>query len=79
LWFKDTINLVSAGDDALIINVDFDDEIHRFAKSYAPSDFDLIVSEIENAIAAVGSNVYAPIIFTVLAIQIKKHLKRIKG
>ncbi|TFH02551.1 MAG: DNA polymerase III subunit delta' [Calditrichales bacterium] len=79
LWFKDTIHLVSVGDEAPIINVDFEDEIHRFAKSYAPSDFDQIVSEIENAIAAVGNNVYAPIILTVLAIQIKKHLKRLKG
>jgi len=77
LWFKDTIHVISADEKAEIINVDFEDEINRFAKSYINSDFENIVTEIENAISNVRNNVYTPLILTVLGIQIKKYLERI--
>jgi DNA polymerase-3 subunit delta' len=76
LWFKDTIYVISADDMADIVNVDFEEEISRFAKSYTNSDFENIVKEIENAISNIRHNVYTPLILTVLGIQIKKHLKR---
>jgi DNA polymerase-3 subunit delta' len=76
LWFKDTIYVISASGTVDIVNVDFEEEIGRFAKSYANSDFENIVKEIEYAISNIRHNVYTPLILTVLGIQIKKHLKR---
>lgn len=76
LWFKDTIHLVATEDHTNIVNVDFEEEIGRFANSYANSDFETIVKEIENAISNVRNNVYTPLLMTVLGIQIKKHLSR---
>jgi DNA polymerase-3 subunit delta' len=76
LWFKDVIHLISLNDKAEIINVDFEEEIRRFTKSYTNSDFEHIVIEIENAISNVRNNVYTPLILTVLGIQIRAHLKR---
>lgn len=76
LWFKDTIHVLSSNEDAQIINVDYQDEIRRFAKSYKNSDFETIINEIENAISYIRSNVYSPLNLTVLSIQIKNHLKR---
>ena len=76
LWFKDTIHLVSTQDNTNLVNVDFEEEIGRFAKSYSNSDFEKIVKEIENAISNVKNNVYTPLLMTVLGIQIKKHLRR---
>ena len=76
LWFKDAIHLISSNDKAEIINVDFEEEIQRFTKSYTNSDFEQIVAEIENAISNIRNNVYTPLILTVLGIRIKKHLKR---
>ena len=76
LWFKDAIHLISTEGNIEFINIDFEDEIRRFAKSYKNSDFDYIVTEIENAVSNVRSNVYTPLILTVLGIQIKKHLQR---
>jgi len=63
----------------MAINIDFEKEISRFAQNFSHSDFDQIVFEIEKAISAVKKNVYAPIIFTVLGIEIKKHLQRVKS
>ena len=76
LWFKDTIHLISAEDKAGIVNVDFEDEINRFAKSYTNSDFESIVKEIENSISYMRQNVYTPLILTVLGLKINNHLKR---
>jgi DNA polymerase-3 subunit delta' len=76
LWFKDTIHLISTQDKSGLINVDYEEEINRFASSYINSDFEVIVREIENAISNVRNNVYTPLILTVLGIQIKKHLQR---
>jgi hypothetical protein len=76
LWFKDSIHLLSTQDKSSIINVDYEEEIERFADSYTNSDFEVIVSEIENAISSVRNNVYAPLILTVLGIQIKNNLRR---
>jgi len=76
LWFKDVIHLISSHEKAEIINVDFEEEIKRFAKSYTNSDFGHIVTEIENAISNLKNNVYTPLILTVLGIQIREHLKR---
>ena len=79
LWFKDVIHLISADEKAEIINVDFEEEIKRFAKSYINSNFECIVTEIENAVSNVRNNVYTPLILTVLGIQIKKHLQRTRS
>jgi DNA polymerase-3 subunit delta' len=77
LWFRDAIHIIVADDRAEIINVDFEEEIKRFAKSYLNSDFELIVKEIEYAVSNVRNNVYTPLILTVLGIQIKKHLQKV--
>ena len=79
LWFNDAIHLISAEGNVEIINVDFEDEIRRFAKNYSNSNFDYIISEIENAVSNVRNNVYTPLILTVLGIQIKKHLQRTRS
>jgi len=76
LWIKDTINILSAGGEAEIINVDFKNEIQRFAQSYAPSDFEQIILEIEDSISSLKSNVHVPLLLTVLGIQIHEHLRR---
>jgi len=76
LWFKDAIHLISLNKETDIINVDFEEEIKRFASSYMNSDFERIVTEIENAISNVRNNVYTPLILTVLGIQIRENLKR---
>jgi DNA polymerase-3 subunit delta' len=76
LWFKDAIHLITADDTVEIVNIDFENEIKRFAKSYTNSDFEHIVTDIENAVSNVRNNVYTPLILTVLGIQIKKHLHR---
>lgn len=78
LWFRDTLYIVSSGETSQIINVDFKEEISSFAKNYAPSDFEGIILEIEKSISSTKSNVYMPIILTVLGIQIKKHLQRLE-
>jgi len=76
LWFKDAIHLISAEDRVEIINVDFEEEIKRFTKVYANSDFEFIVTEIEKTVSNVHNNVYTPLLLTVLGIHIKKHLQR---
>ena len=68
---------MAAGENPEIINLDFKDEIGRFAQNYKHSDFDQIVFEIEQSIANVKSNIYAPLILTVLGIQVKKNLQRV--
>jgi hypothetical protein len=78
LWFKDAIHLISSGTEAQIVNIDFKDEIIRFAENYPASDFEGIVIEIEKAIANLRQNVYSPILLTVLGIQIKKRLIRVR-
>jgi DNA polymerase-3 subunit delta' len=77
LWFKDTIQIVAAEENSEIINLDFRDEIGRFAQNYMHSDFDQIVFEIEQSIVNVKSNIYAPLILTVLGIRVKKNLQRV--
>ncbi len=77
LWFKDTIQIITVGENSEIINLDFKEEICRFAENYTFSDFYQIVFEIEQSIANVKSNIYAPLILTVLGIQVKKNLKRV--
>jgi len=79
LWFKDAIHLISAEDKAEIINVDFEEEIKRFAKSYTNSDFEFIVTEIEKTVSNVRNNVYTPLLLTVLGIHIRKHLRRTRS
>jgi DNA polymerase-3 subunit delta' len=76
LWFKDVISIVSSRQKSQIINIDFEKEINRFADSYAASDFEEIILEIEKAISSVRNNVYKPLILTVLGIKIKRNLKR---
>jgi DNA polymerase-3 subunit delta' len=78
LWFKDAIHLVSSGAEAQIVNIDFKEEVIRFAENYPTSDFEGIVIEIEKAIANLRQNVYSPILLTVLGIQIKKRLTRVR-
>ena len=77
LWFKDTIRLISSPEKLQVINIDYEDEIRRFSKSYAASDFDNILLEIDKAISAVKANIHVPLLLTVMGIQINKHLRRI--
>jgi len=76
LWFKDTIRLISSPDKMLLINIDYKEEIMRFSKSYRSSDFDQILIDIDQAISNVKSNVYVPLLLTVMGIQIKDNLCR---
>jgi DNA polymerase-3 subunit delta' len=79
LWIKDTVSVLASGGESQIINVDFKDEIQRFAQSYAASDFEEITAEVEKAISAVKSNVHVPLLMTVLGIRIHHHLRRNKS
>ena len=74
LWMKDSLYLVHFGKDSNIINVDFEEEIRKFAENYSLSNFDKIVTEIENAVQNLNRNVYNPLILTVLAFKIKQNL-----
>jgi hypothetical protein len=76
LWFTDTLHLVTYGTDAEIINIDFKDELKKFAQGYYQSNFDLIVNDIEYALLKLRSNVYNPLLLTVLGIRIKRNLIR---
>jgi DNA polymerase-3 subunit delta' len=73
-WFIDTLHLMSKGNKAEIVNVDFEKEINNFAQSYRDSDFEKIIVDIEQAILNINRNVYNPLILTVLAIRIGRNL-----
>jgi DNA polymerase-3 subunit delta' len=78
LWIKDTICILAYGGETQIINIDYKDEIHRFAQSYAPSDFDSMIAEIEKSISAVKANVHMPLTLMVLGTRIHHYLRRAK-
>lgn len=74
LWFKDALHLSILGNDARLINVDFEQEIKKFSDFYPESNFERIVTEIEKAVENVDRNIYNPLILTLLAIRIKRKL-----
>ena len=77
LWFKDTIRIISSPEKLQLINIDYKEEIMRFSRSYADSDFDRILLEIDKAISNIKANIHIPLLLTVMGIQINKNLHRI--
>ncbi len=76
LWFKDAISLNTLGPQTEIVNLFYQKELQNFTRVYARSDFMQIINEIERAISNLNRNVYAPLVLTVLAINIKENLIR---
>jgi len=76
LWFLDALHIVYSGRDTDIINIDFKDEVKKFSSGYGKSNFTKILHEIERAIYNLRSNVYSPLLLTVLGIRIKRNLIR---
>jgi DNA polymerase-3 subunit delta' len=74
LWFKDALHLSILGKETQLINIDFQQELIKFADHYRESDFEEIVTEIEKAVAHVNRNLYNPLILTLLALRIKRKL-----
>jgi DNA polymerase-3 subunit delta' len=76
LWFRDALHSVTLGTETELINVDFSEELGNFVKAFGNSNFELIVSDIENAVQNVNRNIYPPLLLTVLGSQIKRNLIR---
>jgi DNA polymerase-3 subunit delta' len=74
LWFKDALHISILGNTTRLINIDFQQELIKFADHYRASNFEEIVLEIEKAIENVNRNIYNPLILTLLALRIKRKL-----
>jgi DNA polymerase-3 subunit delta' len=74
LWFKDALHLSILGNETQLTNIDFQQELIKFAGHYQASNYEEIVLEIEKAIEMVNRNIYHPLILTLLALRIKQKL-----
>lgn len=79
LWFQDVIHLETLKDSKPSISFDLLTELENFSKAYSNSDFENIISTIEEAIQNVKRNIYVPLLMTVLALRIKELLVKRKN
>ncbi len=49
-------------------------ELEKFANAYVQSDFEKIISAIEQSILNIRQNIYGPLLLTNLALRIKESL-----
>jgi DNA polymerase III subunit delta' len=79
LWFQDVIHLVTLSEQKALTNFDFTAELTKFSNAYSESDFEKIISILEESIQNVKRNIYAPLLLTVLALRIKESLIKNKN
>ena len=71
LWFQDVIHLENKNRPP---SFDFSVELENFSRAYSKSDFEKIISAIEESIQNVKRNIYAPLLLTNLALKINSSL-----
>lgn len=74
VWFRDLIS-VSSGNNELIINKDKSERILNFSNNFISDNYK-IISEIEEAIRDIDSNIFPDLILYDLSFKIRSHLKR---
>jgi DNA polymerase III subunit delta' len=79
LWFQDILHAKLFGNQAEIVYIDYQAEIIRLSEIYASGVFEDIFECIEQAGEQIRQNVYPQLVWTVLALQIRKVLQQAKG
>jgi DNA polymerase-3 subunit delta' len=79
LWFQDVIHLDNLKEEENITKFTFITELVNFTNAYSKSDFEKIISIIEESIKNIKRNVYAPLVLTMLALRIKESLIKNKN
>lgn len=74
LWFQDVVYLKDANNINRTTNFEFSVELENFTNAYSESDFEKIISVIEDGIKNIKQNIYAPLLLTALALRIKEYL-----
>ncbi len=70
-WFHEAIGL-REGRGRELMNVEYSEELKRFLQRFPDADLLRASEEIERSVALVGKNVYLPLVFTALAITLKR-------
>jgi hypothetical protein len=76
VWFQDVIH---TGNSLQTISFDLQTELQNFSKAYVRSEFDKIITDIEDTISAIKRNAYAPLMLTTLALRINESLIKNKN
>jgi DNA polymerase III subunit delta' len=79
LWFQDVVHWENSEAESKTTSFDFSTELENFSNAYSNSDFEKIISAIEEAIQNVKRNIYAPLLLTTLALRIKEALIKNKN
>ena len=79
LWFQDVVHLENSDTENRTTSFDFSTELENFSNAYSNSDFEKIISAIEESIQNVKRNIYAPLLLTTLALRIKESLIKNKN
>ena len=79
LWFQDVVHLDNLNEEEQSTSFDFTAELTNFSNAYSESDFEKIISSVEEAIQNIKRNVYAPLLLTTLALRIKESLIKNKN
>ncbi len=78
LWFRDSIHYLYTSDMDDFVNLDYKDQISKFAMAYQNSAFDTIIELLDNAGRHIDNNAHPVLTLTNLAININENLIRTK-
>ena len=73
------IHLHNLKEKGNITNADLITELTNFSNVYSKSNFDKIISIIEESIQNIKRNIYAPLLLTTLALRMKETLTKNKN
>lgn len=77
LWFRDAVHYLVLGSTEDFVNLDYQEQIQKFAEFYSATDMGKLVSFVEKAIKSIHQNAHPVLTLTNLAIKINDNL--IKG
>lgn len=76
LWISDAFRYKAVQNNTLVLNVDMEDVIANFANHYTDTDYEKLISIVEQGYKDIKMNLNISITLTHLAIAINKNLKR---
>ena len=76
LWFRDSLHYIHSADNTDFINVDYKEQISKFAEAYKDSKFDSIIELLDRARRHIEHNAHPVLTLTNLAININENLIR---
>jgi DNA polymerase-3 subunit delta' len=71
MWMRDALVLLTGGE---IINLDQQDDIHKFVSKFPHADLVKTLTDIERAIFLVERNVYINVVMLQLVVQLRRHI-----